>query len=131
MVTSAADSTSTLIELNEKKTTKGGKRNNGYKWKIKEAIQSTILELNDKTQSYETKIAELNTKIEEKDAEIAEKDTKISELNASIEQIQATLDKLNQDYEIYWAERSVLESELAKAKVAEKLGELDSALGWI
>ena len=121
MVTSAADSTSTLIELNEKKQQKEENEIMDMN-EVKEAIQSTILELNDKTQSYETKIAELNT-------EIAEKDTKISELNASIEQIQATLDKLNQDYEIYWAERSVLESELAKAKVAEKLGELDSALG--
>lgn len=128
MVTSAADSTSTLIELNEKKQQKEENEIMDIN-EVKEAIQSTILELNDKTQSYETKIAELNTKIEEKDTEIAEKDTKISELNASIEQIQATLDKLNQDYEIYWAERSVLESELAKAKVAEKLGELDSALG--
>ena len=128
MVTSAADSTSTLIELNEKKQQKEENEIMDIN-EVKEAIQSTILELNDKTQSYETKIAELNTKIEEKDAEIAEKDTKISELNASVEQIQATLDKLKQDHATYWAERDILESELAKAKVAEKLGELDSAFG--
>ena len=39
------------------------------------------------------------------------------------------LDKLNKDCETYWAEREILERELAKAKVAEKLGELNSALG--
>ena len=128
MVTSAADSTSTLIELNEKKQQKEENEIMDIN-EVKEAIQSTILELNDKTQSYETKIAELNTKIEEKDAEIEEKNNTISELNASIEKIQAALDKLNKDCETYWAEREILERELAKAKVAEKLGELNSALG--
>ena len=96
---------------------------------MKTAIHSTISELNDKSQAYETQIAELNSTIEAKNSELAEKDAKISELNASVEQIQATLDKLNEDYKTYWDERRILEEELAKAKVAEKLGELDATLG--
>lgn len=96
---------------------------------IKSTIHSTIAELNDKSQAYETQIAELNSTIEAKDSELAEKDAKISELNASVEQIQATLDQLKKDYEVYWDERAILEQELAKAKVAEKLGELDATLG--
>ena len=38
------------------------------------------------------------------------------------------LTKLNQEHDTYWAERELLEKELVKAKVAEKLSELDSAL---
>lgn len=123
-----ADSHAIILEVAQKKNKKEEEETMDMN-EVKSVIQSTISELNDKSQNYETKIAELNTKIEEKDAEIAEKDTKISELNASVEQIQATLDKLKQDHATYWAERDILESELAKAKVAEKLGELDSALG--
>lgn len=96
---------------------------------IKSAIHSTISELNDKSKTYENQIAELNSAIEAKDTELADKDAKISELNASVEQLQATLDKLNADHQTYWAERDVLEKELAKAKVAEKLAELDTTLG--
>ena len=96
---------------------------------IKNTISATISELNDKSQAYETQISELNSVVEAKDAEIAEKDAKIVELNASVEKIQATLDQLKKDHETYCAEREILEAELAKAKVAEKLGELDNALG--
>lgn len=96
---------------------------------IKNTISATISELNDKAQAYETQISELNSVVEAKDAEIAEKDAKIVELNASVEKIQATLNQLKKDHETYWAEREILEAELAKAKVAEKLGELDNALG--
>ena len=45
-----------------------------------------------------------------------------------MEQLQATLKKLEDDQRTYWEEREILEKELAKAKVAEKLAELDSAL---
>lgn len=130
LVLNAADSTSKLIELNEKKQNKEDKETMEFNMdEIKSTIHSTISELNDKSQAYETQIAELNSAIEAKDSELAEKDAKISELNASVEQIQATLDQLKKDHETYWAEREILEQELAKAKVAEKLGELDATLG--
>lgn len=123
-----ADSHAIILEVAQKKNKKEEEETMDMN-EVKSVIQSTISELNDKSQNYETKIAELNTQIEEKNAEIEEKNNTISELNASIEKIQAALDKLNKDCETYWAEREILERELAKAKVAEKLGELNSALG--
>lgn len=124
-----ADENCYVLEVAEKKQNKEDKEKMEFNMdEIKSTIHSTISELNDKSQDYETQIAELNSTIEAKDSELAEKDAKISELNASVEQIQATLDQLKKDHETYWAEREILEQELAKAKVAEKLGELDTTL---
>ena len=125
-----ADDEAIVLEVAEKKQNKEDKETMEFNMdEIKSTIHSTISELNDKSQAYETQIAELNSIIEAKDSELAEKNAKISELNASVEQIQATLDQLKKDHETYWAEREILEQELAKAKVAEKLGELDATLG--
>lgn len=129
LVMNPADTTSKLVELNDKKQNKEDKETMEFNMdEVKSAISSTISELNDKSKDYETQIAELNSTIEAKNTELAEKDTTISELNASVEQIQSALDQLKKDHETYWAERDVLEKELAKAKVAEKLGELNTAL---
>lgn len=119
MVINPADSSSTLLELNNSKSNK--EDNKLDEKDLKELIQSTILETNSKTEELNTKIAELN-------AIVTEKETTISELNVSIEQLKATLDKLNADHKTYWAERDMLEHELVKAKVAEKIRELDSSL---
>lgn len=125
-----ADDEAIVLEVAEKKQNKEDKETMEFNMdEIKSTIHSTISELNDKSQAYETQIAELNSTIEAKDSELAEKDAKISELNASVEQLQATLDKLNADHQTYWEEREILEKELAKAKVAEKLAELDTTLG--
>lgn len=88
---------------------------------FKELIQTTISETNSKND-------ELNAQISELNSQITEKDNTISELNASVEQLQAVIDQMKKDQETYWEEREILEKELAKAKVAEKLAELDSAL---
>lgn len=128
LVSNPADSTSSLVELNEKKNKKEEEETMDMN-EVKSVIQSTISELNDKSQDYETKIADLNAQIEKLNAEIENKDNTISELNVSVGQVQAALDKLNKDHETYWAEREILEKELAKAKVVEKLGELNLALG--
>lgn len=102
---------------------------------IKTVITNTMTELNNKDeahtkaiQSLNDKISELNTQIENKDSVIAEKDAQISELNASVEQLQTALNQLKSDQDTYWSERAILEQELAKAKVAERLAELDTAL---
>lgn len=109
---------------------------------INNAVSASIAELNNKESVLSKKIEELNSKIEEKDntikqkdseieqknSEINEKENKIVELNASIEQIQATLDQMRKDHETYWAERELLEKKLVEAKVAEKLGEMNTAL---
>ena len=124
-----ADENCYVLEVAEKKQNKEDKETMEFNMdEVKSAISSTISELNDKSKDYETQIAELNSTIEAKNTELAEKDTTISELNASVEQIQSALDQLKKDHETYWAERDVLEKELAKAKVAEKLGELNTAL---
>ncbi len=112
-----ADNTAKLVELN-----------NQYKEEItvdekdlKDLIQKTISETNNKTEELTKTIAELNSTI-------AEKDNTISELNASVASIQAALDQLKKDHETYWEERNLLEQELAKVKVAQRLGELNEAI---
>lgn len=118
-VINAADPTSTLLELNSKnnkeETTKMDEK------ELKELIQTTISETNSKNDELNAQIAELNSQIEAKD-------NTISELNASVEQLQATIEKMEADHRTYWEEREILEKELAKAKVAEKLAELDATL---
>lgn len=89
---------------------------------LKALIQSTISESNSKNDELVTKINELNT-------QLSEKEGTISELNASVSQLQKALDDLKAEHETYWAERDLLEKELVKAKVATKLGELDSTIG--
>ena len=126
MVINPADSSSTLLELNNSKTNK--EDNTLDEKELKELIRSTISETNSKNEEFIEQINELNSTINEKDSIIAEKEEKIVELNASVEQLQDALDQLKKDHETYWAERELLERELVKAKVAEKLGELDSTL---
>lgn len=129
MVINPADTTSTLLELNEKKEKKEEKPKMEFTIdEMKNSIKEVISELNDKSKDYEAKISELNSTIETKDAEIAEKEGTISELNASVDTIKAALAKLEEDQKTWWDEREVLYKELAKAKVAEKLGEVNEAL---
>ena len=92
MVMFPADSSSTLIELNNNKEEKEKMEINMNE--IKETIQSVISECNDKSADYETKISELNSQIEAKDAELATKESTISELNASVEDLRKTLKQM-------------------------------------
>ena len=134
MVMSPADPASTLLELNNK-----NKEENNMDFnmdEVKSVIKTTMTELNSKDEAHaeevsklNEQIAELNSQIEDKNTVISEKDATISELNASVEQLKQALADMKSDQETYWAERNILESELAKAKVAEKLAELDNALG--
>ena len=115
-----ADESSTLLELNNSKNKKEEQKKMDEK-ELKELIQTTISETNSKNDELNAQIAELNSQIEAKD-------NTISELNASVEQLQTTIDKMEADHRTYWEEREILEKELAKAKVAEKLAELDATL---
>lgn len=121
-----ADADAIVLEIAQKQSQKEDKTLDENK--LKELIQSAVSEISNKNDELNTKIAELNTAISDKEAIIAEKDGKIVELNASIQQLQDALTKLKQEHDTYWAERELLEKELVKAKVAEKLSELDSAL---
>lgn len=133
MVMSPADPASTLLELNNK-----NKEENNMDFnmdEVKSVIKTTMTELNSKDEAHATEvqklnnqISELNSQLEEKDSVITEKEGQISELNTSVEQLKKALADMKSDQETYWAERNLLEAELAKAKVAEKLAELDGAL---
>lgn len=115
-----ADESSTLLELNNSKNNKEETTKMDEK-ELKELIKTTIFETNSKNDELNAQITELNSQIEAKD-------NTISELNASVEQLQAVIAKMEADHKTYWEEREILEKELAKAKVDEKLAELGSAL---
>lgn len=125
-----ADENCYVLEVAQKQENKK-EENNNMEFTIddiKTTIQSTITELNTKESELNQTISELNEQLTSKDSEIAEKDSTISELNASIEKLNKALDELKQEYEAHWEERRILEEELAKAKVAERLRDLDSEL---
>ena len=127
---SPADDDAIVLEVAQKKENKEENKEMEFNMdEIKNTIQATISEMNEKSESYETKISELNSQIEAKDAELAEKDSKISELNASIADMQKALDDIRAEQSSSWDQMRILEEEIAKAKVAEKLSEVDSALG--
>lgn len=117
---SPADDDAIVLEIAQKQEKKEDFNKMDEK-ELKELIQTTISETNSKNEELTAQITELNAQIESKE-------NTISELNASVEQLQATIDKMEADHRTYWEEREILEKELAKAKVAEKLAELDTAL---
>lgn len=126
---SPSDNDAVILEISQKKNKKEEQKKMEINMnEIKDAIQATISECNNKSADYEKQISELNSQITQKDAELVEKDNTISELNASIEDIRKTLKQMEEDRDTYWREREILESELAKAKVAEKLSEIDDSL---
>lgn len=114
-----SDDKSTLVEINQNQV-KEEKINMDEK-ELKAIIESAIKETNSKNDELSNTITELNSTI-------VEKDNTIAELNASVEQLQTALDDLKKDMETFWEERRIIEEELAKAKVAQRLSELNSAL---
>lgn len=125
-----SDDDAVVLEISQRKiTNKEEKKNMEFDKKEFEAvIKSALSEINSEKKSHDEEVSELNEKISELNSKVEEKDAKISELNASVEQLQETLKKMESDRDTYWAEREILEREIAKAKVAEKLAELDSSL---
>lgn len=114
---SPADSDAIVLEVAAKKNKEEYKLDNK---ELKELIHEAVAEANSNRTALETQISELNT-------QVAAKDEKISELNATAEQLRATIDKMEKEHETFWQEMEVLRVELAKAKVAEKLAEIDGA----
>lgn len=114
-----SDDKSTLVEINQNQV-KEEKINMDEK-ELKAIIESTIKETNSKNDELSNTITELNSTI-------VEKDNTIAELNASVEQLQKAIDDMNKEHETFWEERRIIEEELAKAKVAQRLGELNSAI---
>ena len=126
MVINPADTSSTLLELNNSETNKEDKTLDEKE--LKELIQSTISETNSKNEELLAKITELNSTISEKDSVIAEKEEKIVELNTTVEQVQKALDDLKKEHETYWSEREALEKELGTLKAKARIGELNTAI---
>ena len=95
---------------------------------IKSVIQSSIAEASDKTAQFEARVTELNNEIESTKAVVAERDNQIVELNASIEQLQKALNDMKAEHEAYWAEREILERELAKMRAEKRIAEMNEAI---
>ena len=112
-----SDDKSTLVEINQNKEVKVDMDEKV----LKDIIETTIKETNSRNDELSATITELNNTI-------AEKENTITELNASIEQLQKALDGLKEEQETYWAERDILEKEIAKYKVAQRLAELNEAI---
>ena len=133
----AADEDAIVLEISQKQNRKKEEQFMEFNMdEVKSVISKTITELSSKEEAHASEIqklnnqiSELNSQIEAKDSVIAEKDTTISELNASVADMKKLLDEMKEDQETYWAERQILEQEIAKAKIAEKLAELDDAMG--
>ena len=127
---SPSDDAAVVLEISQRKTTNKEENKNMEfnKKEFEEILKSTLTEINSEKKSHDEEVSELNNKIADLSSQIETKDNTISELNASVEQLQATLKQMESDRDTYWAERELLEREIAKAKVAEKLAELDNSL---
>lgn len=133
----AADPDAIVLEISQKRHQKKEEKSMDFNMdEVKSVIEKTITELNEKdavhateVQSLNAQISELNSQIENKDAEISEKENTITELNASVEQLKKVIADMEVERDTWWKQKDILEAELAKAKVAEKLSELDTAMG--
>lgn len=127
---SPSDDAAVVLEISQRKTTnKEEKKNMEFdKKEFETVLRSALSEINSEKKTHDEEVSELNNKIADLNSQIETKDNTISELNASVEQLQATLKQMESDRDTYWAERELLEREIAKAKVAEKLAELDNSL---
>lgn len=115
-----SDDNAIVIEVSQKRQNK--EENKLGEEELKALIQTTISETNSRNDELTSQIAELNE-------QIVEKDNTISELNASVAQLQQALDDIRKEQETSWEEMRLLEQELVKAKVVERLNELDAAVG--
>ena len=125
-----ADPTSKLLELNNKE-----EKSTMTEAEIKAIVTQTVNELSSHIAEIEKCKKELSEQLacanEEKDKAIAEKNEAI----ATSEQIQAALDSLKTEqeelgmkYDTLWKERCELEEMLTKAKVRERIGEMNEAV---
>ncbi len=86
-----------------------------------DSVKQTIVEVNSKNAEYETQIETLN-------ATIVETNATVEELRAAVVATEKERDDNYRKAEEAWAELNILRDEIAKAKVKERIGELNSAL---
>ena len=65
---------------------------------------------------------------EELNAQIAEQNASVAQLQAALDEVKKERQALDEKYNQLWAETELLRQEIAKAKVKERVGELNSAL---
>lgn len=126
LVLNPSDKTAKMIELNSKNILANNEReakNMDDKMisQFVDSIKATIIETNSKNSEFESQIAELNNTISLKEG-------KIVEMNATVEQLTKALEDLKKEQETNWAEKEILEQEIAKIKVEKRLSELNSAI---
>lgn len=126
IILNPSDNTAKVIEINSEKNPKINERkeinmDEKILSQFVDSVKSTIIEVNSKNSEFESQSLELN-------AVIIEKDNKITELKTTIEELENALEDLKKEQETYWAERDVLEKEIAKLKVEKRLSELNCAI---
>lgn len=114
-----ADKSSKLLELNQKMEVE--KMNEELIKQLNSTIKTGIADSLDKSKEYEAKIAELNSIVDKKD-------TEVETLNQQIKELSEALANLKSEQETAWAERDILEKELAELRAAKRVTELNEAL---
>lgn len=93
-----------------------------------DSVKTTIVEVNNKNSEYETKIIELNSVIVEKENSIVELNASVAELQSALEAVTAEKNSIWEKQDVLYKESELLKEEIAKAKVKERVGELNSSL---
>lgn len=126
-----ADQSAIVLEINEK-SNKENKEVQNMDEKILsqfvDSVKTTIVEVNNKNSEYETKITELNSVIVEKENNIVELNASVTELTTALEEVKKEKQELWDKEDVLYKEMAILKEEIAKAKVKERVGELNSSL---
>lgn len=109
-----ADKSCVMLELNEQK------EEIFHMDEIKKMFSDLCALINENTAAKQT--------AEELNAQIAEQNASVAQLQAALEEIKKERQALDEKYNQLWAETELLRQEVAKAKVKERVGELNSAL---
>lgn len=126
-----ADQSAVVLEINEKLNKKNEEVQNMDEKILSQfvdSVKTTIVEVNNKNSEYETKITELNSVIVEKENSIVELNASVAELQSALEAVNAEKNSIWEKQDVLYKESELLKEEIAKAKVKERVGELNSSL---
>lgn len=126
-----ADQSAIVLEINEKLNKKNEEVQNMDEKILSQfvdSVKTTIVEVNNKNSEYETKITELNSVIVEKENSIVELNASVAELQSALEAVTAEKNSIWEKQDVLYKESEVLKEEIAKAKIKERVGELNNSL---
>ena len=116
-----ADQSAIVLEINQNLNKEEEQMDEKILAQIITDVKATIVETNSKNTEYEVKITELSATV--------------SELNASVEELTVALELTKKEKQELWdkedviyKEMELLKEEIAKAKITEKVGELNTTL---